>query len=365
MLFCFKLFFQPVSKLVNEINDSGDADINKINNSLKLINASFNLTELPNVSYAVRYLDKQNDSNAISNMIHCQQYGLYLGPDDIPLDCSSICNSSNFGYKFITQPSFLVHQEIVMRSGGYCLPNTIVKCNQFTGLMLKTLDYWTCHSKWPEVLGGDDASKIIGCNGYITDLLTNNTYINHFPTNLPLSDIYKETLPNGHYRFVCTDTLKDNPHYNKAIQYDNMGNKLIPSPTSRFVRIKNQCASLIYSAIPDIYPNFKQNVCNCPSQFNNKMKYNHGDIDDDQPCSPCRGGHILQDNVKYLNFPRNCIKATDSLNTTVSSLSSFIDMLPCGKNTFSNTTAKCINGKCFPRNKKTYSQFTEKLLLQD
>src|SRR5208282_6761349 len=83
MLFCYKLFFQPIKKIINEINDSGNEDLNNLNNPLKLIDASFNLTELPNVTYAVEYLDTQNDSNAISQMIHCQQYGLYLGPDDI------------------------------------------------------------------------------------------------------------------------------------------------------------------------------------------------------------------------------------------------------------------------------------------
>jgi hypothetical protein len=371
MLFCYKLFFQPIKKITSEINDSRNEDLNNLNNPLKLINASFNLTELPNVTYAVKYLDTQNDSNAISQMIHCQQYGLYLGPDDIPLDCTSLCNSSSFGYKFITHKSFLAHHEVAMKPGGYCLPTNIVKCNEFTGLLLKTLEYWSCQAKWPEVLGGDNASEIIGCNGYMTDLLTKTTYIHHLPTNLVLSDIYNEIvdLDSGEksYRFVCTDTLPDNPYYQKAIKYDNMGNKLIPSPTSRFVRIKNQCASLIYAAIPEIYPQFRENICHCPEMFDKKMRYNHNQSDD-QPCSPCSGGQVVQNSpndVSYVNFPRNCIKGNDALNiknTTTLLTSSFIDTLPCGTNMFTSIGAKCINGRCFPRATKQYSQFTEKVI---
>jgi hypothetical protein len=365
ILFCYKLFFQPVKNFVQEINDSGDSDINNLNSSLKLINASFNLTDLPNVTYAVKYLDVQNDPNTISQKNHCQQYGLYLGPDDIPQDCRSICDGE-FGYKFITNKTFLAHQEIAMKPGGYCLPTNIVKCNEFTGLLLKTYDNWTCQPKWPEVLGGDNASEILGCNGYLTDLLTNTTYVRHIPTNLLLSDIYNETVDDT-YRFVCTDTLPEDPQYSKAIKYDNMGNKLIPSPTSRFVRINNQCASLIYAARPEIFPNFDKNICNCPEGFNRKMRDNYNQ-DDDQPCSPCAGGeHIAKykDDISYVNFPRNCIKGTDRLNVknvTTIFTTSFIDSLPCGTLTFKTTGAKCLNGKCFARPTKQYSQFTEKVI---
>jgi len=366
ILFCFKLYIQPIKQIISEINNSGNNNINTINDSLKLINASYSLGDLPNVSYSVQYVDSSNDSNSISNMIHCQKYGLYLGSEDIPVDCTNICNSTGFGYKYITQPSFIVHTAITMRPGGYCLPNEITRCNQYTGLMLKTYESWTCQSRWPEILQGDDTSTIVGCNGYITDQLTGQTYIHHLPVNVVLNDIYTDKLPNGQFRFECTDILDKHPLSKQATLYDNMGNKLIPSPTSRFVRIKNHCASLIYSANPVIKPNFEQGYCECPEEMQHGLRYNHNTIDS-QPCSSCFGGQTLITDDKsllYMNFPRKCIKASDLINSNNISLdnSSFIDTLPCGIKKFNNTSSKCINGQCFPTN-QSYSHFTKSILV--
>lgn len=98
----------------------------------------------------------------------------FIGNSNVYSDCSSICNSSNYEYKFIEKS-----QNVVINNrrliGAYCLTKKIAKCNLNTSSALVGVDSFKCLSKHPNVLGGENGNTIIACNGVLKDhLLANN-----------------------------------------------------------------------------------------------------------------------------------------------------------------------------------------------
>lgn len=365
-LYLLKLCINPIYSLINTLSNKNNFESN--GSTLNNIKEIYNIDQMPNVSSTKKYI------NLFSNN-KCSSNGLYLGPDDIPLDCTILCKSFDYTYKFLENNSLIVHNVFTSRKGGYCLPNKAANCNTYTSKLIKTVDNWKCIPKG-KLFGGEDGCQIIGCNGFVKDNLTGIYYRGRIPLTLALSDPETETVPYELvygslgpllYRFQCTDTEIDintglhTTQAKNAMVKDFMNNKFIESEYSRFDRIRNSCASLIYNASNLIVPNFKVGTCTCLAQFHSQnYDSNIQQYIDDVPivnlrnrCSPCVTGWFKKE--KYLNVGIPCRKSFDNTQIDVNKI-----ILPCGLKKFDDTTSACLNVKIFVS--KGLSHFARKII---
>lgn len=93
--------------------------------------------------------------------------GLYLGNiTDPSTDCSSICANSHF--KYIGKGDLLYMHDTHLRVGGWCLPSDAVNCNPSTTFTVKTLEGWSCISRYSE-FGGPGGNRILVCSGQLSE----------------------------------------------------------------------------------------------------------------------------------------------------------------------------------------------------
>lgn len=358
-MFFIKLCVKPIYSILKIL-------LKKNNEKSKSLKEIYNIDQLSHISSKKKHLlDK------------CSSNGLYLGPDNIPLDCTTICKSLDYNYKFFeTEDSLILHNMFASRRGGYCLPNKAVNCNTFTSRLIKTFDNWKCLPKG-KLFGGEDGCQIIGCNGFLKDNLTGKYYRGRIPLTLALSDPETETVPRELvydslgppvYRFECTDTEIDintglpTTEAKNATVKDFMNNKFIQSEYSRFDRIRNSCSSLIYNASDLIVPNFETGTCTCLAQYHshdggsNIQQYidNIAVVNVRNRCSPCQTAWFST-NENYMNIGIPCRKSFDNSQINVNKI-----IIPCGVKKFDSTTAACMNAKIFIS--KGLSHFARKIL---
>lgn len=159
----------------------------------------------------------------------------YLGPDDSYTNCSELCDSNDYTYKFITdKQNFIVNGKKLV--GSYCIKNGYSKCNLNTSQVVVSKTGYACISKFPQILGGESGNQIIVCNGKLYDRLTDETYVNFIPNNLFFTSV-DETLIDGQFRFECDNADDTIP--------------VPPSLGTRLERDKNLCNSLDAAGIYD------------------------------------------------------------------------------------------------------------------
>lgn len=345
-----KLCLKPIYSIIKAMSNEKDtnATLPFLNNLKKL----HNIDQIPNVSSIKKNINEHK----------CSPNGLYLGPDNIHVDCTILCKSFNYTYKFLEADSLIVQNIFASQKGGYCLPNKAANCNTYTSRLIKTMDNWKCLPKG-KLFGGEDGCQIIGCNGFITDNLTGIYYRGRIPLTLTLSDPETETVPHELvygspgpqlYRFQCTDTETDidtglyTTQAKNAMVKDFMNNKFIQSEYSRFDRVRNMCASLIYHASDLIMPNFEMGTCTCLARFHsqnhesNIQKYidNVPIVNQRDRCFPCITAWSKKE--KYMNIGIPCRKSFDTSPIRINTI-----LIPCGVKKFDNTAAACMNVKVF------------------
>lgn len=212
----------------------------------------------------------------VENEINCAA-GLFLSEDDLETyDCSTQCKSKDYEFKYI-DPKLNLVLGSKRFAGSYCMPLDCARCNLSTGRLLNFGSGFTCISKYPTLFGGTGATRIIGCNGLLTDRKT-NTNFEMFITSDKIINA-DEKLADGTFRYVCTD------------QKDLMENTLITLPPSlgdRFELIKNFCLSMIKGGHPDFYPEFELAYCNCTTSDGLSMERYEGKVNN--PCTTCLDG---------------------------------------------------------------------------
>lgn len=372
ILFVYKLLLKPILKFANTITNTNE-----------ITNGGQHIKEIHDIGHdiAITSTLQNYPGGGVSNRFaRCTSDGLYLGPRDVPVDCSSLCGSSLYKYRFIhSDDALIVNHAFVSKSGGYCLPDNVPECNTYTSRLIKTIDNWKCLPKG-NLFGGDDGCQIIGCNGFVKDNLTGVYYNGRIPPTLAMSDPDSETVPHqlvygvpgpNLYRFQCTDTEVDvksgepTAMAKKHTVKDFMNNKLIASEFSRFDRVRNTCASLIYNASHVIEPNFQRGTCTClaklhlPDNKNSNLSNNIRRfidnveiVDIPEKCSPCPSGWSDAENLTNVGVP--CRKAYDDTYDGADRV-----LIPCGVRNFDGRTAACLNVKIYTS--KGLSSFARKV----
>lgn len=195
--------------------------------------------------------------------------GKFVGhTQDDDTDCSTLCKDfsgeSRYMYMFFNKPVDLYGRKF---HGGYCLPRRVTQCNETTSEILWQSGYYGCIPKYPHIL--TEFNRIVGCNGYLQDGLTNTIYENFLPPEVVVQDI-DERLTTGQYRFSC------------AKQTDLIGNDMIrPNTKNRFTLIRNPCATLIKNALLDYARLTDEFKCQCRTPYENLFGK------ETNPCTAC------------------------------------------------------------------------------
>lgn len=359
ILFVYKLVLKPLKRFSDAVADGVDIDLRNDLKGLREIHEG--VDRLSDVSLAQKPAIR---SRSGANQ-RCDSTGLYLGSRDIPVDCATLCASPDYNYKFVAaEDSVILNYKFVSKSGGYCLPNEkVLHCNTYTSRLIKTINDWKCLPK-NKLFGGEDGCRVVGCNGFVKDNLTGVYYSGRVPLTLALSDPDTETVAHEHvygtpgpglYRFQCTDTEIDprtgepTAMAKKCTVKDFMNNDLVASEYSRFDRIRNMCASLIYNAPSAIVPNFRDGTCTCLAGLHSARGRHAGsDIavrrfvdglevsDVGSRCSPCLSGWSEKERFTNVGVP--CRKAFDNGPIDARKV-----IIPCGIKRFDSNTAACIN----------------------
>lgn len=205
------------------------------------------------------------------------QGGYFLSTENLRFfDCSSLCKSSEYDFKYIN-PKFKLVLGSKRYGGSYCMPKDCAQCNLSTGRLINSGTGNVCVSKYPYLFGGRGATKIIGCKGRFLDTKLNKIY-NHVISPHKVIDP-EEINQDGSWRYKCVDEL------------DDKKNRLINLPSfigNRWELVPNYCTSLIESGSNDFIPNFLVGICNCTT--NNLLQITHYKNDPTQPCSTCISG---------------------------------------------------------------------------
>lgn len=166
----------------------------------------------------------------------CLTRGLYLGPqNDQAVDCSLRCSlaSDEVEYTFLSDRDTrrIVVGQAPLRVGSYCMPTRMTICNRNTSLVVYSLSGWTCIPN-TDAFAGEGGNRIVVCNGKLRDNALRTVYVDSIPPNLVFTDVYRDRLADGTYRFECLRNERD-----------ANGNLYIESPFNRLHQMRNWCAS--------------------------------------------------------------------------------------------------------------------------
>lgn len=166
---------------------------------------------------------------------------LYLGPDDIPTDCSSRCGSAEYEYIFVDKDHTFVVNKIRLQ-GAYCILKERAKCNLNLSVALIGDDGYKCISKFPQVLGGESGNMILACDGKLEDRLLRKTYVSVVPSNLNISN-FDEILEDGSYRFACPDNhnLRFSPTIIQRLETITNVCSIIDKKATMNIQLECQC----------------------------------------------------------------------------------------------------------------------------
>lgn len=242
--------------------------------------------------------------------------------------CNTTCGIGTFKVVYLTdkqakQMSTLLK---VYKSGYWCFPEEVSKCNLNTSLLIYTEnEKIECVPRYPQLLS---QNKIIGCRPDFTikDYLTNKIYSTIIPSTLQINDI-DELLDDGSYRWRCLD--------NDMANYPKFG--------SRFTRVESVCKYLTRSARA-IGPLYEDNKFSCSCD-------NYVDNDKNLICTDCTSGYGIVDEAMpqkgsalAYSIGIDCIDPNSDNNILAN-----IVKMPCGINTlrriYINNSSKAENEK--------------------
>ena len=138
----------------------------------------------------------------------CKENGLYLGKDDVYINCNNVCKMPGFAYHHFNNTSYLTKYLVSGKAGAYCIPEKIVKCNPYMSTIVRDAYDWKCYPKFPSIFGGANGTDIQVCNGELTDMLTGENYKHSIPINLQVQDPENETISlalTDHTPYVTKD----------------------------------------------------------------------------------------------------------------------------------------------------------------
>lgn len=197
----------------------------------QLVNGN-SLINLPSVTFSTT-------NPEIEEIQRCTKGPRYLGGDastDYTSLCFSLCGSVSRVVE-IEKAQEYYHNDVQLSPGYWCLTNQ-TQCNLKTGYVVASINGVVCHSKYPSLFGGEDASLITACNNeyfpknssVLWDYL-NNEAVNPQTVQMTSED---ELLPDGSYRFKCKFGL------------DVQENQYIPHPLNRFEPLRDPCKKTLF-----------------------------------------------------------------------------------------------------------------------
>ena len=182
-------------------------------------------------------------------------------------------------------------------------------CNPRTGMLVMSGGTTACVSRYPDMFGGEGASRIVACSdsrhpGTHSTLWDNlhDRAVNPHTIEMSSSD---ERLPDGSYRFTC--------HFGR----DSMHNSYVAHPANRFHPTRDMCKSTVYATHPDVKTvgltlNNDQWHCDCGDR--NATRVTHKRPNDRQStCTSC--SYDVKPKQDLLHIPYPCYTgASDSVD---------------------------------------------------
>lgn len=256
--------------LYNKINikkliENGNAMKKKLKNHAleQLLNGS-GINNIPNLNII-------SNNSDIVKANRCNKGPTYIGNaknNYSDLDCIKVCLNDDAKLVEVNENEQIIFDKSLLEVGSYCTLSDRPNCNTKTTITILTLNNVTCKSKFPKLVGGKLGNKIVACNNINisnqNNVLWDNLYnveFDPYTTNFTDED---EMLSDNTYRFTC-----------KFNGLDSNNNKYIQHPYNRFHPIENYCASLIYSAHPDVKTIFKENgdfECSCGEYVDTRVR---------------------------------------------------------------------------------------------
>lgn len=352
----------------------------------------------------------QLDQNLLADISTINQeclngLGMWIGEDNLETNtCETFCNSSSSFYQYYNESDIIVNG-VHNKKGGYCRINqnkerNYIKCNKSTSIAVLSDNIWICQPKIPQ-FGGENGTEILICDGIIIDRLTNFIHVNFIPKTYSIN--INEVMPDGFYRFVCSNLVK--------LTEQELKDKVITSTTKKmledvlkfkivnsnqpFEYIENYCLKYFNKNIikkfanrkeimENLRPNFETGECNCnevglenlyhnknkpciPNKYGINYNNNINNEDDDSNITIPPSGDDIDEFKKFSfttvrpcimadfvnNFEKNTIEALHLLETPY--------IYPCGVDNFTkDADSKLVKGIILPSLK--YSPYVSAIL---
>lgn len=277
----------------------------KLNSNLSGLSDTNPLDKLPSVKFT-------NTGNSEVEM--AQKDAMYLGPAD---GTSYTCHNELMVVKPVDE--FYMNGNL-LRPGVWCVKK-LSECNLRTGYVATGLNSLVCRTKFPNMFGGDLATRIVACNNekypHTSSVLWDYKYdkgVDPFTVTMTDED---ERLVDGRYRFACKFTK------------DDMNNNYIAHPLNRFHPIKNPCNKTIFSANEQIKLKYDMNGWSCDCGNKHSMVRRMIPSDPKSGCSSCSFLKVAVDlnRINFVQYPYSCL-------TVNSPISKVKDTVPCMPNKF-------------------------------
>ena len=278
-----------------------------MNAIIKPVVAGDGITDIPGMAIADQRL-----STTTADTHRCRD-AMFLGisDGDYTQQCHALCGSSS-AVLHVTETDEHYSDGVRLHAGYWCVRAggpAASTCNPHTGMLVMSRGSTTCVSRFPDMFGGEGASRIVACSdsrhpGTHSTLWDNlhGRAVNPHTLQATSSD---ERLEDGTYRFTC--------HFGK----DSMNNPYIPHPANRFHPIRDMCKSTVHAAHPDVRTvgltiNNDQWHCDCGDYEETRVSHKHPN-DSQSTCTSCT--YKWTPSTDKLQIPFACYNAaSDSVD---------------------------------------------------
>lgn len=281
----------------------------------KLMNAD-SIVNLPNVHI-------HTTDVALNSLQKCKNGPIFIGkldPANTQLyskTCIETCGSQAKLIEITSNFDEYYSNGQKLSLGVWCGVNK-TECNTHTGYVVATVNSVACRSKYPNMFGGINATKVIACNNeeYPSSGSVLYDYLNDQPVDPFTVDMTSEDelLDDGSYRFRCKFTKDAN------------NNPYIEHPLNRFHPMRDYCKNTILSAHPSVGAKVTDTgwFCDC-GDFNVTRVRNKIFNNPKSTCSMCLNS-IDHTTNKY-TFSFDCFNRNSPYYSVLSNI-------PCSSSTF-------------------------------
>lgn len=276
--------------------------------------------------------DKSDETISVAQIKQlCLTRGYYLGPENTETLCGDVCNVADdeVTYVYITASeanNVLVGRQR-LRQGGYCMPTLMSTCNRNTSSVVYSMNGWICLPR-TDAFAGEGGNRIVVCNGSLRDNALRVVYRNTIPSNLAFTDVYRDRLADGTYRFECLHNERD-----------RSGNLYLQSSYNRLHTLTNWCTFLVPFAT-GVTTDLARGECHCGEMLT--LDASSGRC---TACAPAFDRYTKQ--IAFHSQP--CYSFNDSYYQFAELAKSFkkrnnlqdnesAALMPCGYNTQGNTS---------------------------